>query len=251
MLATVDGWPINVSTQQQAVEEIVSAAEKRDSFAAWTLNMDFLVKLRTNMAFRESFSSARFVMADGAPLVRLARKQGVRIERTTGADLVVPLVHAAAAHGLPIYLFGTSPEVLGKAGSQLSSWTDNKIDIVGTEAPSKNFDPRGPEADAALDRIAASRARLCFLALGAPKQEVLAARAVERGIPAGFVCIGAALDFIAGAQLRAPVAFQRNGFEWLWRLATNPRRLFVRYVKCALVYLELMVVNRLALRNAR
>lgn len=248
-LAVVDGWPINIANQKQAIDEIMAAASKGDSFSVWTLNMDFIVKLRQNSAFREAFRHARFVMADGAPIVRLAAKYGVGIQRTTGADLVAPLVQAASAHRLPVYFFGTSPEVLRKASSQLAIWTNNRMDIVGTDSPRQGFDPSGPEADAALDRIKASGARLCFVALGAPKQEIFAARAVERGVGAGFLCVGAALDFIAGAQIRAPGWVQRHGLEWLWRLGSNPRRLFMRYAHCAVALTRLLAAEWLASRG--
>ena len=70
--------------------------------------------------------------------------------------------------------------------------------------------------------------------IGAPKQELFAARAVDRGIKVGFVCVGAALDFLAGAQTRAPKSWQDLGLEWTWRLLTNPRRMAGRYTRCCL-----------------
>jgi exopolysaccharide biosynthesis WecB/TagA/CpsF family protein len=234
-LATVDGWPINVADQRQAVAEIIAAAKGGESFAAFTLNLDHIVKLRRERRFREAYDKARFITADGAPVAWLASQQGTRIERTTGADLLVPLAQAAAREGVPIYLFGTTAGVLARAGLELAQRTDFALDIAGTAAPERGFNPEGPAADAALARIAASGARLCFVALGAPKQEILAAKAVEKGIGVGFVCIGAALDFLVGAQLRAPKVMQTYGLEWLWRLATNPGRLAGRYASCALV----------------
>lgn len=241
-LATVDGWPITIANQRQAVDEITSAARRGESFAAFTLNLDHLVKLRSEPRFRHAYHMARFITADGAPVARLASHNGARIERTTGADLMVPLAEAAARQSIPVYLFGSSAEVLARAGRDLAARSDFILDIAGTAAPEQGFDPEGPEADAALARIAASGARLCFVALGAPKQEIFAARAVEKGIRVGFVCIGAALDFLAGAQVRAPEVMQANGLEWLWRLMTNPRRLAGRYARCALVLADLVVL---------
>lgn len=247
-LAHVDGWPITLAGLDQAVAAIIAAAARGESFSAVTLNLDHLVKLRRSDAFRRAYASARFVTADGAPVARLARFTCKDIARTTGADLVAPLADAAAVRGIPIYLFGSSPEVLGKAARDLAVRTDGALDIAGTEAPPHGFDPESREADDALDRIAASGARLCFLALGAPKQEILAARAVSRGIKVGFVSVGAALDFIAGAQVRAPEPLRTSGMEWLWRLATNPRRLAMRYAQCALLLADLTLVARVRQR---
>ena len=241
-VALVDGWPINLATMDDAVAAIAESAERGEGSATVTLNLDHLVKLRTSPAFRKAYRCARFVTADGAPVVRLARAQAPDIERTTGADLVLPLAEAAAERGLAVYLYGTSPEVLGRAGARLAANTGGRLSIAGSESPPMGFDPDGADADAAIDRIVRSGARICFVALGAPKQEILAARAVERGAPVAFVCIGAALDFIAGAQVRAPQFMQRLGLEWAWRLSTNPRRLATRYAQCAMLLADLTLL---------
>lgn len=241
-LAHVDGWPITLSTMSAAVSEIADAAERGESAAVFTLNLDHLVKLRSSETFRRAYRQARFITADGAPVVRLAASQHPDIERTTGADMVLPLAEEAARRNLPIFLFGSNADVLGRAGQRLSANTDGRLSIAGSWAPPMGFDPEGAEADAAIDRIAASGARICFLALGAPKQELLASRAVARGVPVVFLGVGAAVDFLAGAQVRAPRAVQRAGLEWAWRLAANPRRLALRYAQCALLLAALTLM---------
>lgn len=241
-LASVDGWPITLPNMREAVNEICAAAERGESAAVFTLNLDHLVKLRSDDKFRRAYRKARYITADGAPVVRLAATDGVAIERTTGADMILPLAQEAARRGLPVYLFGSNADVLGRAGQRLSLCANGDLSIAGTMAPAMGFDPEGPEGDAAIDHIAASGARICFLALGAPKQELLAARAVERGVPVVFLGIGAALDFLAGAQVRAPRTVQRAGLEWVWRLASNPRRLARRYVQCALLLADLTLL---------
>ena len=249
--ATVDGWGINVSDQPTAIRAIIEAAQANESFTVFTLNLDHLVKLRTSAVFQRAYRHATFVTADGEPVARLARRDDPAIVRTTGADLLLPLADACAAAGLPVFLFGTSPAVLGKAGERLVQNTGGRLEIKGTLSPPQGFDPEGPEADAAINRIAQSGARICFVALGAPKQELFAARAQARGIKAGFVCIGASLDFLAGEQIRAPRAFQRMGMEWLWRLGSNPRRLAARYAQCAVLLAELTVLSPLSGASSR
>lgn len=249
-LARVDGWAITTATMADAVRDTIAAARRGGGFSVVTLNLDHLVKLRRNDDFRRAYAAARIVTADGAPVAALARLQNRTIERTAGADLLVPLVEAAAEAGIALYLYGSRDDVLARAGRALASRCEGRLDIVGSSSPGANFDPTGPEADAAIARIKASGARLVLLALGAPKQEVLAARAVAQGVDAGFVCIGAALDFIVGAQVRAPGFMQRHGLEWLWRLATNPRRLGARYAQCALLLADLTLVDPLRQRLA-
>lgn len=249
-LARIDGWPITLANLTDAVAAISETAAAGKGFVVCTLNLDHLVKLRHDGRFRKAYETARFITADGAPVARLARFQAPEIKRTTGADLLLPLAARAAADGTPVYLFGTSPGVLARAGRRLAEAFGGRLDIAGTWSPATGFDPESAEADAAIDRISQSGAKLCFVALGAPKQEIFAARAVTRGCKAGFVCIGAGLDFIAGAQVRAPAAFQRAGLEWLWRLATNPVRLAGRYARCAALLADLTLLDPMRQRLA-
>jgi exopolysaccharide biosynthesis WecB/TagA/CpsF family protein len=155
--------------------------------------------------------------------------------------MLMPLLDAATNDGLPVFLFGASTETLAKAERKLDDHSDGLLKISGTLAPSATFDPDGPEADAAIAKIAASGARLCIVALGAPKQEIFAQRAREKGLACGMLCVGAAIDFVAGAQVRAPGLLRRSGLEWLWRLATNPRRFAWRYAQCAMLLGEILL----------
>ena len=97
------------------------------------------------------------------------------------------------------------------------------------------FDPASPSAGRLLEEVQASGARLCFLALGAPKQELLAARGRRETPEVGFASIGAGLDFLAGNQRRAPLWVRRLAMEWAWRMATALRRLMPRYARCAAI----------------
>jgi UDP-N-acetyl-D-mannosaminuronic acid transferase (WecB/TagA/CpsF family) len=83
--------------------------------------------------------------------------------------------------------------------------------------------------------------RFCFLAIGTPQQEIIAQQLKERGVARGLaLCIGAAINFITGVEKRAPPWIRKSGFEWLFRLAMNPRRLAKRYlVRCPRIFLLL------------
>ena len=249
-LARVDGWPIHVPNLSVALTSIIDRAQAGGTgFTVFTLNLDHIVKLRANHAFRDVYRKADFVTADGAPVAWLGRclksrettsaSSKVSLERTTGADLFVPLSIAAANAGLPVYLFGSSHPVLAKAAEALKEASHGRIDIAGIAGPSADFDPFGTEADAAIAAIAASGAKLCFVALSPPKNELFAARAVAANVACGFICVGAAVDFVAGKQIRAPSIAQRWALEWAWRLACDPRRLARRYFSCATVLVEL------------
>jgi exopolysaccharide biosynthesis WecB/TagA/CpsF family protein len=89
------------------------------------------------------------------------------------------------------------------------------------------------------ERVRASGARLCLVALGAPKQELLADALAPHCPSVGFLCVGAALNFVGGHSRRAPLWMRRIGLEWLWRLGAEPYRLAARYAACAYVFLLL------------
>jgi exopolysaccharide biosynthesis WecB/TagA/CpsF family protein len=238
--AHVDGQALNVATLTDAVRKAISRLEQGMGFTLFTLNLDHLHKRRSNPEFREAYGRATFVLADGAPIVALARRQGAVLSRATGSDLIVPLCRAAAAAKMPVYLLGTTDEVLERAAEALRAQCPG-LDIRGCESPPLGFDPHSRGADATGRRIAASGARLCFVALSAPKQEIFADRMASLTPSVGYLCIGAGLDFLGGAQRRAPVFMQRYGLEWLWRVALSPGRLGARYARCAVLLARLLV----------
>ena len=246
-IASLDGQAINLATQQDSIAAMLACAMAGRGFTLFTLNLDHLVKRRADPAFRAAYARATFVTADGAPVVRLTRAQAPQMQRTTGADLVQPLAKAAAQGGVSLFLFGATATSLAKAAGALCAQYPDLV-IAGCEAPPFGFDPASPQAVAAAARIAASGARIALLALGAPKQELFADRAFANHPGVGFICIGAALDFISGDQQRAPLMFQKTGLEWLWRLGSNPRRLAARYWQCALVLGDLAVMMPLRAR---
>jgi len=239
---TVDGIAINVPSLPAAVSSIVSAAQRGDNFSVCTLNLDHVVQLQQHANFRAAYRRARFVTADGFPIVVLSRLMGTSIERTTGADLVEPVCAEARKKGLPVFLLGANDRTLQETSRRLSERFQG-LQIAGCLAPGPGFDPYSSEADAAIERIRDSGARLCFVALGAPRQELFAARCLDELNGTGVLCIGAALDFIAGAQSRAPSIARRTGLEWAWRMLREPRRLGPRYVRC------MKVVPRLVART--
>jgi N-acetylglucosaminyldiphosphoundecaprenol N-acetyl-beta-D-mannosaminyltransferase len=197
----------------------------------FTLNLDHVVKMRKDKIFRRAYRRAGLVTADGFPIVLACRLQGKRVSRVAGSDLIAPISAAAARCGKSIYLFGSSLPVLTKA-SRLLHESNEGLTIAGVFAPPQGFDPLSEDARRCIATIGNSGADLCFVALGAPKQELFADHAKSLIPNISFVCIGAGLDFMAGAQVRAPHWMQRCALEWLWRAASDPRRLLYRYLLC-------------------
>ena len=162
---TVDGITINVPSLPAAVSSIVSAAQRGDNFSVCTLNLDHVVQLQQHANFRAAYRRARFVTADGFPIVVLSRLMGTRIERTTGADLVEPVCAEARKKGLPVFLLGANDLTLEETARRLSEQFQG-LQIAGCLAPGPGFDPYSSEADAAIGRIRASGAETLLRRVG-------------------------------------------------------------------------------------
>lgn len=168
-------------------------------------------------------------LVDGKPLVWIARSLGLRhmTRRVYGPELMERTLDSGQSTGARHYLFGSCPEVIEALSSAISTrWPEARV--VGVEAP-----PFGElsdsDLDAAVGRFNSAKAEIVWLGLGTPKQDTVAARFTERS-DLTFVAIGAAFDFLAGEKRQAPRFMREHGLEWLFRLASEPRRLMKRYL---------------------
>lgn len=226
---------VNFPTEAALLADVEARLRAGQGFAIATLNLDHVVKMRRDSGFRRAYVAQSHVVADGNPIVWLSRLAGRRqVALVPGSELIEPMAALAARLGTPLAFLGSTETVLQAAAARLKA-DHPRLEVAACLAPPYGFDPEGAAADALLDQVAASGARICLLALGAPKQELLAARGLARHPQLGFLSIGAGLDFIAGHQVRAPVWVRKIAMEWLWRMLSNPRRLARRYLDCALV----------------
>ena len=216
------------------LSEVRRRLQAGEGFALATINLDHLVKLQRDPAFRADYAAQDLVCADGNPIVWLSRLARKPVALVPGSDMIVPLAQQAVRAGVPVALMGSTDESLAAASAALQERVAG-LQVCAAIAPPMGFDPTGDAARAILRQIETSGARLVFVALGAPKQEAFAAlgRQVTPGI--GFASIGAGLDFISGRQNRAPDWVKAIAMEWLWRMLSNPRRLAKRYLDCALI----------------
>jgi exopolysaccharide biosynthesis WecB/TagA/CpsF family protein len=188
------------------------------------------------------------VAPDGQPVRwALNHLHGVGLaERVYGPEAMARLCERAANESVPIYLYGSSQQVIDALLIKLPKRFPD-LQIAGAESPP--FRELTPEEDAAaVERINESGAGLVFIGLGCPKQDHFAADHAER-IQAVLACVGAAFDFHAGAKVMAPVWMQRTGLEWLYRLASEPRRLWRRYLSTNSIFLAKWL--RAAIRTRR
>lgn len=227
-----DGNAVRINCHDSAA--LLAAARQRlqdgQGFAIATINVDHLQRLGEEASFRKAYAAHDLICADGNPIVWLSRLAHRPVKLAPGSDLVLPLAAQAAALDLPIALIGSNDQSLAMAAENMRANVPG-LKVALTHAPGFPFDPEGEEATQIIDRIRDTRARLCFLALGAPRQERFAIHARDALGNVGFASIGAGLDFLSGHQRRAPKIVRRIKMEWAWRMLSNPRRLFLRYAR--------------------
>ncbi len=225
---------VNTATRAALLDEVRRRFRDHQGFALATLNLDHLVKMQADPAFRAAYAAQDLVVADGNPIVWLSRLAGRPVDLVPGSDLLCPMLDLAAAEGVKVGLFGSTPEVLQSAKDRLTAQIPG-LDIVWTGAPAMGFDAQGPQAKAALNDMQAAEVGLCIIALSAPRQEAFAAFGRRQASGIGFCSFGAGLDFVAGHQVRAPRWVRVMAMEWLWRALSQPRRLIPRYAACAAI----------------
>jgi exopolysaccharide biosynthesis WecB/TagA/CpsF family protein len=236
---------VNVADKTALLAAVRARLQAGTGFALATINLDHLVKLHRSDSFRRAYRAHDLIVADGNPIVWLSRLAGRRLDLVPGSDMVAPLAQVAAECGRPIALVGSTEGALDGAAARLLRDIPG-LQVALIRAPAMGFDPEGAAARQLLHDLAAQKVGLCFIALGAPKQEVFAALGRQIAPEVGFASIGAGLDFIAGTQERAPVWVRKLALEWLWRALSSPRRMVPRYAACAAILpLEIAAAVRL------
>ena len=222
---------VNMPDRAALMEDLHRRFAAGEGFALATVNLDHLVKMRGSASFTHAYAAQDLVVADGWPIVALSRLARKPVELMPGSDMVLPLCHLAADSGVPVAFVGSTEEALEAARAALAQQVP-KLNVALIHAPPMGFDPNSDAAGDVLKALTDAKIGLCFLALGAPKQEALAARGRSVAPSVGFASIGAGLDFLSGRQHRAPRLVRKIGMEWLWRALSSPMRLGPRYAKC-------------------
>ncbi|MDR7417468.1 MAG: WecB/TagA/CpsF family glycosyltransferase [Armatimonadota bacterium] len=234
-----------------AVAAVIGALEAGERGYAVTPNVDHVVRYRRDMAFRQAYESASFCFADGMPIVWASRWLGRPLPaRVAGADLLPGLCEAAAACGRSVFLLGGDDGVAPRAAANLLARFPG-LRVAGTHTPPPDFGATAGPVEAALAAVAQATPDILFVGLGSPKQELWVHAHWGRIAATVAVCCGAAIDFAAGVRARAPVWVQRLGFEWLWRLAHEPRRLWRRYLVDDAAFLGILLREWWHLRGRR
>jgi exopolysaccharide biosynthesis WecB/TagA/CpsF family protein len=228
----IAGVPIDIVDASEAVERMIVAGGGGRVLQVSTVNLQFLVTARRLPEVRRALCGSGLNVADGAPVMWLARILGRPLpERVAGADLVPLLMRRAAAAGARVYLLGGTGGVAERAAQVLTA-ANPGLAIAGIHEPP--LTPLDAMDDGAiLERIRAAGADILLVGFGHPKQDLWIARNRDR-LPVGVaIGVGGTFDLIAGRLRRAPAWARGRGLEWVFRLAQEPRRLALRYAACA------------------
>jgi N-acetylglucosaminyldiphosphoundecaprenol N-acetyl-beta-D-mannosaminyltransferase len=196
-----------------------------------TPNVDHAVMFQHHVDLRNAYDDASLVLADGWPLVIASRLVCQPLpQRVAGSDLVPQLF--AAGKPLTVFLLGAAPGVADAAAGRIESeWL--AVRVVGTYSPPLGFENDAAENERILAAIAAAAPDLLIVGFGAPKQEIWVHRFQHQLAAKVAICAGATIDFLAGHRQRSPIWMRRVGLEWLYRVASEPRRLASRYARDA------------------
>ena len=222
------GAPIDAISSAEAVTQISLWARQRKSRMVCICNVHSVVTASHDPTFMEVLQEADLATPDGAPVAWMLRRLGSAGQRrVSGPDLMLDYCAHAAANGEAIFLFGSTESTLATLQQRLlQQWP--ALRIAGAISPP--FRALTAEEDEDIvHAIAESGAGTVWVSLGCPKQEQW--MHLHKGrVPAVMVGVGAAFDFHAGTVTRAPPWMRNSGLEWLHRLASEPRRLWKRYL---------------------
>jgi exopolysaccharide biosynthesis WecB/TagA/CpsF family protein len=210
----------------EALQVAASFGNERFGYIV-TPNVDHIIRHYRDRRFRSLYAQASLVLLDSrflANTVGIFKRQILRV--CLGSDLTTSMLNTVIESDDVVILVGGTAEQAQTLRTRFGLKALRHVD------PPMNFiaDPAAVEKCLrSIEDIGAFR--FCFLAVGSPQQEIIAQLLKERGVARGLaLCIGGAINFLTGVERRAPLWIQELGFEWLFRLLQNPRRLASRYL---------------------
>lgn len=222
------GMRVDCTSYDGAAEAILSLARSGRGTHVCIATVHMVMEAFDDEHFRTLVNSAALVTADGVPLVWTLRRRGLaQAQRVYGPTLTPFVCKRASEARMKVGFYGARPEVLAAMRGELQRRFP-RLEVVFAQSPP--FRALSDAEDAAVvSALLDSGVQILFVGLGCPKQERWMA-AHREALPCVQVGVGAAFDFIAGAKRQAPGWIQDAGLEWVFRLLTEPRRLWRRYL---------------------
>jgi N-acetylglucosaminyldiphosphoundecaprenol N-acetyl-beta-D-mannosaminyltransferase len=228
MIMTILGARVSSTSYNNATEEVAGWAHIAESRYICIANVHVLMEAYDSPAFQMAINQADLVTPDGIPLVWMLRLKGVKGQtRVYGPTLMLHVLEMAAKDEIPVGFYGGKESTLKRLVTNMQGRFPGLKVAYAFSPPFRALDMQ--ESDQINEEITGSGARILFVGLGCPKQEIWMAE--HKGIiPVVMLGVGAAFDFLAGIKPQAPAWIQAIGMEWLFRLLHEPRRLARRYL---------------------
>ncbi|MCA9400625.1 MAG: WecB/TagA/CpsF family glycosyltransferase [Candidatus Omnitrophica bacterium] len=237
-------------TMGDALNRISDFIKNKTKAVVVTPNVDHMMKLQIDSEFRNVYTKADLILADGMPLLWASRflKRPLK-EKISGSDLFPELCRMAADGSMSMFFLGGRPQAADRAKEILEKKYPG-IRIAGTYCPPFGFENDPVENQKIIQHINQCRPDILFVGLGAPKQEKWICRHQSQYDAYVSIGIGVTFEFTAGMVRRAPVWMQRVGMEWFWRLMMEPRRLWKRYLVDDMRFFGLILKEKINLLRA-
>ncbi len=234
------GLPFDAVSMQSVLQRIRKASAERSQCFFSTPNLNFLIAAQSDNAFRDSVINSDLSIADGMPIVWIAKLLGMPIcERLAGSDVFENL-RAASSPKLSVYFFGGMEGVAAIACKQLNA-EPSGLECAGFKYPGFTSVQEMSSAEN-IEEINASGADFLVVSLGAKKgQSWIENNRARISVPV-ISHLGAVVNFVAGEVNRAPIWVQRFGLEWLWRIKEEPS-LWRRYTADGRVFVKLLLTR--------
>jgi N-acetylglucosaminyldiphosphoundecaprenol N-acetyl-beta-D-mannosaminyltransferase len=242
------GVGISAINMDIALETIEDWIARHDSHYVCVTPVHSVMEYRKDPNLRRICSASGLTTPDGMPLVWLCRLKGHRhVSRVYGPDLMLALCKRSVTRGYKHFFYGGAKGVPEQLAANLQHRFPG-LTVVGTHSPP--FRPLTPEEDdQAVQMINEVSPDVVWIGLGSPKQEQWMATHIDRIKSPVLIGVGAAFDFLTGRKRQAPRWMQRSGLEWLFRLLTEPRRLWRRYLVNNPLFVLLVLAQALGLRR--
>src|SRR3954469_14266318 len=244
-------FDIGVQTAPPAelLRKILGFAEKGERHRVSYVNAHVLNQTFSNHDLRRALQSSDLVYCDGYGVRLAARLIGLPVpHRMTGADWIWGVAALCQERGRSIYLLGSDPGSSTEAAAALKRWYP-RLRVLGSHHG--YFDPGSPHSERVLEHIAGLEPDIVLVGMGTPQQELWVDHNLDRVEAPVVWTVGALFDYLSGRTPRAPHLIADNGFEWIFRLAVEPRRMWRRYLlgNPAFLYRVLQERRRVPGRN--
>ncbi len=223
-----------------AEQQLRIAIARRSPCFLSTPNLNFLIAAQTDIAFRNSVINSDLSIADGMPLIWIARLLGIPIRERVAGSALFDMLRNSSGKPISVFFFG-GPDGAAEAACRRLNLEGKGLSCVGFESPGFGSIEE-MSSEAIIQHINASNADFLVVSLGAKKGQAWIERNKSRITVPVYSHLGAVVNFVAGTVKRAPVWMQNVGLEWLWRIKEDPV-LWRRYYRDGLALLKLMVTR--------